>query len=293
MPRCRNCYVTLTYHIGRKDLRCHYCGYAEPGWDNCPRCGGANIEYVGLGTQRVEDYIASRFPQATCARFDRDATRKKGSTEAVLSDFGSGMVRFLVGTQMLAKGHDFKGVGLVVVVNADVSMNLPDFRSGERTFQILTQVAGRAGRGEIPGKVLIQTFNPDHHSLSYVTSHDFKGFYLEEAPLRQELGYPPFARLVRIVVEAKKQARAESAARRFAALASRLAGDFKGKIDVIGPSRAPISKVRNVYRWHLILKGEPGRNLSPFVRRCMERMRTGGPPNAVRFGIDVDPQVMI
>ena len=162
------------------------------------------------------------------------ASRRKGSTEAVLSDFGSGMVRFLVGTQMLAKGHDFKRVGLVVVVNADVSMNLPDFRSGERTFQILTQVAGRAGRGEIPGKVVIQTFNPDHHSLSYVTSHDFKGFYLEEAPMRKELGYPPFARLVRVVAEASKQARAESAARRYAALASRLARDFPGKIDVIG-----------------------------------------------------------
>jgi primosomal protein N' (replication factor Y) len=293
VPRCRNCYVTLTYHIGRRDLRCHYCGYSEPGFDACPRCGGADIVYVGLGTQRVEDYIASRFPQVTCARFDRDATRKKGSTEAVLSDFGSGMVRFLVGTQMLAKGHDFKRVGLVIVVNADVSMNLPDFRSGERTFQILTQVAGRAGRGEIPGKVVIQTFNPDHHSLSYVTSHDFKGFYEEEAPLRQELGYPPFARLVRIVVEAKKHAQAESAARRFAALASRIAGDLGGKIVVIGPSRAPISKVRNVYRWHLILKGEPGRNLSPFVRKCMDRLRTGGFPNAVRFGIDVDPQVMI
>jgi primosomal protein N' (replication factor Y) len=276
-----------------------------------------------LGTQRVEDHIAEKFPDTTCARFDRDATRRKGSTEALLNDFGSGMVRFLVGTQMLAKGHDFRSVGLVIVVNADVSMNLPDFRSGERTFQILTQVAGRAGRGEVAGKVIVQTFNPDHHSLKYVTAHDFKGFYAEEAGMREELGYPPFSRLVRVVVEAREQAQAQAAARSLAELATRQAAELKraarpknsgaekasgttdrdtppnetgssmSRIEVIGPSRAPLARLRNVHRWHLMVRGAPRKNLSPFVRDCLEKLRAGGIPAGVKFSVDVDPQVMI
>lgn len=293
VPRCRNCCVSLTYHIGRKDLKCHYCDHTEPGWDRCPRCGGTNITYVGLGTQRVEEHIADAFPGTACARFDRDATRRKGSVETLLSDFGNGMVRFLIGTQMLAKGHDFRSVGLVVVVNADVSMNLPDFRSGERTFQILTQVAGRAGRGEVPGKVIIQTYNPEHHSLKYVTAHDFKGFYAEEAEMRKELGYPPFSRLVRIVIEARQSAQAESAARALAALAAHQAADLKRKFEVIGPSRAPLAKLRNVHRWHLLVRGEPRKNLSPFVRSCLEKVRAVSLPPGVRFSVDVDPLVMI
>jgi primosomal protein N' (replication factor Y) len=285
--------VSLTYHLGGRLLKCHYCGYTEEGWDTCPKCGGTNVEYVGSGTQKVEDYIAERFPGASCARFDRDATRRQGSAEGLLTDFSSGLVRFLVGTQMVAKGHDFRRVGLVVVVNADVSMNLPDFRSGERTFQILTQVAGRAGRGEVPGKVVIQTFNPDHHSLSYVASHDFKGFYVEEVAFREELRYPPFARLVRIVVESRKESLAQAAANQFANLAMRLRKDLEGRVDIIGPSRAPISRVRNVYRWHLVLKGERARNISPFVRSCLARLKAKGLVDGARFSVDVDPQVMM
>ena len=293
VPRCRNCNVSLTYHIGRRDLKCHYCGYAEGGWDECPKCGGTNIEYVGSGTQKIEDFLLERFPEVACARFDRDATRKKGSTEALLTDFSNGLVSFLVGTQMVAKGHDFKRVGLVVVVNADVSMNLPDFRSGERTFQILTQVAGRAGRGEIPGRVLIQTYNPDHHSLAHVACHDFKGFYRDEVDSRKELRYPPFARLVRVVAESKHQASARAAAGEFAAVAEDLRSQLKTRIDVVGPSRTPISRVRNVYRWHIILKSDIDAVLSPFIRRCMDRVRASGVCDSARFSIDVDPQMMM
>jgi len=293
VPRCRNCYVSLTYHSGRRDLRCHYCGYAEKGFDVCPKCGSANILYIGLGTQRVEDYMAEHFPEVTCARFDRDATSRKGAGEALLSDFSEGTVRFLVGTQMIAKGHDFKRVGLVVVVNADVSMNLPDFRAGERTFQILTQVAGRAGRGDVPGKVVVQTFNPEHHSLAYVTGHDFKGFYVEETEMRRELRYPPFARLVRIVVEAPGHASAESAARACARIASRLGEKAGGRIDVVGPSRAPLSKIKNVYRWHLMIKGDVGANLSVLLRGVMGALSGADLPERVRISVDVDPQVMI
>jgi primosomal protein N' (replication factor Y) len=293
VPRCRNCHVSLTYHLGGKRLKCHYCGYSEAGWDQCPACGGTHVEYVGSGTQKIEDYIAERFPGTSCARFDRDATRKKGSAEGLLTDFSSGLVRFLVGTQMVAKGHDFRRVGLVVVVSADVSMNLPDFRSGERTFQILTQVAGRAGRGDIPGKVMIQTFNPDHHSLSYVASHDFKGFYAEEVTFREELRYPPFSGLVRIVVEARSEARARSAAKQFAGLAMHHRKNLKGMLEVIGPSRAPISRIRNVYRWHLMLKGDRTRSLSQFARVCLDKLRSRALDEGARISIDVDPQVMM
>ena len=293
VPRCRNCHVTLTYHLHDRQLVCHYCDYAENGWEACPKCGGANVEYAGSGTQKIEDYILKTFPDAACARFDRDATRKKGSTEAVLAQFTSGMTRMLIGTQMLAKGHDFKSVGLVVVVNADVTMNLPDFRSGERTFEIVTQVAGRAGRGDIPGKVIIQTFNPEHHALAYAASHDFKGFYQEEVGLRKDLRYPPFARLVRIVIESKKEYLAKRSAKELRGVAVRLGKAWKGRIDIMGPSRAPVSKIKNVYRWHLVLKGDRGVSLSGFVRTCLSEVEALGLRDGVRFGVDVDPQVMI
>ncbi|HVP57772.1 MAG TPA: primosomal protein N' [bacterium] len=293
VPRCRNCQVTLTYHLARRELVCHYCDYREPGWDACPKCKGANIDYVGLGTQKIEDYVSKRFPLAACARFDRDSTRKKGSSEALLGDFADGMVRMLVGTQMLAKGHDFRAVGLVVVVNADVTMNLPDFRSGERTFQIVTQVAGRAGRGEIAGKVIIQTLNPDHHALKHACRHDFKSFYNEEIAQREELYYPPFARLARVVAESKKEALARDAAREFVAVAERLGKGHRGKIEVMGPSRAPISKVKNVYRWHLVVKGDGRAALSNFLRACLDEVARRQLAEGVRLVVDVDPQVML
>jgi primosomal protein N' (replication factor Y) len=293
VPRCRNCQVSLTYHLGRKVLRCHYCGYAERGWETCPKCGGTNIEYVGSGTQKVEEYISENFAEVSCVRFDRDSTRRKGSAESLLSDFSNGLVRFLVGTQMVAKGHDFRKVGLVVVVNADVSMNLPDFRAGERTFQILTQVAGRAGRGEVPGKVLIQTFNPDHHSLAHAACHDFKGFYEQEVLMRRDLRYPPFSRLARIVVESRRQESAKRAAEGFVSVAKALRDESIPGLDVMGPSRAPLSKIRNNYRWHLLLKGEERKSLSPFIRRCLRELDSRRLAEAARFSIDIDPQVMM
>jgi len=293
VPRCRNCQVTLTYHLNRRELVCHYCDYREKGWDACPRCKGANVEYVGLGTQKIEEYVSKQFPLASCARFDRDSTRKKGSTEALLADFSDGMVRMLVGTQMLAKGHDFRSVGLVVVVNADVTMNLPDFRSGERTFQIVTQVAGRAGRGEIAGRVIIQTLNPDHHALKHACRHDFKSFYSQEVAQREELYYPPFARLARVVAESKKESLAREAAEGFVAIAERLGKTHRGKIEVMGPSRAPISKVKNVYRWHLVVKGDGRAALSNFLKACLAEMAARQLADGVRLGVDVDPQVML
>jgi primosomal protein N' (replication factor Y) len=293
VPKCRNCQVTLTYHLGGHQLACHYCGYTERGWDACPKCGGTDVSYVGSGTQKVEEAITGAFPQAACARFDKDSTRLKGATEAVLGDFTSGMVRMLVGTQMLAKGHDFKSVGLVVVVNADVTMNVPDFRSAERTFQIVTQVAGRAGRGNVPGRVVIQTLNPDHHALSFAAGHDFKGFYASEIGARKDLGYPPFKRLARLVFEAGREGPARQAAEDFAGSVPRVAGAFKGRVEVVGPSRAPLAKIKNVYRWHLLLKGERAVKLADVVRACLADLEARGRGEGVRVVVDVDPQVMM
>jgi primosomal protein N' (replication factor Y) len=293
VPRCRNCHVTLTYHIRQRHLRCHYCDYREAGSETCPKCGGANIEFVGSGTQKIEDYLAERFPDAPAARFDRDSTKLKGSAEEVLTEFDSGLVSMLVGTQMVAKGHDFKGVGLVVVVNADVSMNLPDFRSGERTFQILTQVAGRAGRGEFPGRVIIQTFNPEHHALHFAAGHDFKGFFAQEVEIREELSYPPFARLVRVVTEARGEGPAREAAYGFARLARKISEGSGAGVEVIGPSRAPIPRLKNVQRWHMILRGGRARNIPAFVTACLDRFRETAGGEQVRFSIDVDPENMI
>ncbi len=294
VPRCRNCHVTLTYHLRQKRLVCHYCGYSEGGKDTCPECGGANVDFVGSGTQKIEDYMAERFPEAKVARFDRDSTRLRGSAEDLLTDFDGGLVSMLVGTQMVAKGHDFKGVGLVVVVNADVSMNIPDFRSGERTFQILTQVAGRAGRGEFPGRVIIQTFNPEHHALRFAARHDFKGFFAEEMETREELSYPPFAKIVRIVAEAPARETAQQAAEGFARLARKLSEDAGAGVQVIGPARAPISRIKRVERWHLVLKGGRAGDVSTFVASCLraytEAAQGGG---QVRFAVDVDPENMM
>jgi len=293
VPRCRNCNVTLTYHLKDRRLVCHYCDYAEKGWDLCPRCGRTRVQYVGSGTQKIEEMIAGAFPAAACARFDKDTTRRKGSTEELLNDFATGMVRMLVGTQMLAKGHDFRSVGLVVVVNADVAMNLPDFRSGERTFQIVTQVAGRAGRGEVPGRVIVQTFNPGHHALAYAIAQDFKGFFGEELGLREQLRYPPFARLARVVFESRRECLARKAARDFRSVALRLRQASGAKVDVMGPSRAPVSRVKNVHRWHLLLKWDKAAGLSGFVRRCVAELEKEGLDGGVRIAVDVDPQAML
>ncbi len=290
VPKCRNCNVTLTYHLGSRELRCHYCDYVESGPQACPKCAGSKIAYVGAGTQRIEQWLTSLFPDISCKRFDKDAIRRKGKAEEVLADFTSGLVGFLVGTQMVAKGHDFKHVGLVVVANADVTMNLPDFRSAERTFQILTQVAGRAGRGEVPGRVIVQTFNPDHHSLAFVANHDYRGFYHGEIALRRDLNYPPFRRLARIVVEARKQSDAERGATIFSKIANRLARKYPGAFEVVGPARAPLAKVRNVYRWHLLIKAQRTKSLGGFIRRCLGMVPPG---HKERFIVDVDPQLLM
>ena len=196
--RCPHCDVSLTYHQGQATLLCHYCGYSRPVPDICPQCKGRYIRYFGLGTERLYEEVAQLFPDASVARMDQDSTARKGSHLELYRALRSGEIDILIGTQMVAKGLDLPRVTLVGVVTADASLNRPDFRAAERTFQLLTQVAGRAGRGESPGTVILQTYNPGHYSLACAAGHDYHRFYLQERESRRAAAYPPFTDMVRL-----------------------------------------------------------------------------------------------
>ncbi len=279
--RCRNCAVSLTYHQHQDRMLCHYCGHAERVPDVCPSCAGkGTIDRKGLGTERVAAAVAARFPSARVARLDRDVA-SGAKVEAVLSRVARREVDLLVGTQMVTKGHDFPGVTLVGVLCADVGLSLPDFRASERTFQLLAQVAGRAGRGERTGRVLIQTYRPTEPAIVCAAAHDYEGFYAAETVSRGELGYPPHGRLIAIRVDGPDPAQVADVANRLAHLAVR-AGDG---LDVRGPVAAPLSRLRGRTRWQLWLRS-PDRTL---LRRVVRSLRVIEAPSSVRIGVDVDP----
>jgi primosomal protein N' (replication factor Y) (superfamily II helicase) len=247
---CDNCNVSMTYHLTKKHLRCHYCGLIRKPTILCPTCGGSDIKLRGIGTQKVEEDLARLFPGARVLRMDMDSTTRKGAHDRILRTFAGGEADILLGTQMVAKGLDFPRVTLVGVISADTQMLLPDFRASERTFQLLTQVAGRAGRSVLKGEVLIQTHQPGHYTLVHVLDHDFMAFYEEELRSRRELAYPPFSRLVLVETRGENEDHVRVDAERFA-LALRDAG-VRGTL--LGPAPAVIGKIDRKYRWHLILK---------------------------------------
>lgn len=286
---CENCNVTLTYHLVQKHLRCHYCGSVWAPHVLCPRCKGPSLRLRGIGTQRVEQELELQFPQARVLRMDLDTTSGKGAHERLLRAFGSGKADILLGTQMVAKGLDFPHVTLVGVISADTQMLLPDFRSSERTFQLLTQVAGRAGRSTLHGEVVIQTHQPRHYTLQHVIDHDFKAFYEQELQARKELDYPPFSRLVLVETKGVMEQEVESEASRFA----RLFKETEGTFTILGPSPAVVSKVSKQYRWHTIIKNmktvDPaGSHLRYALRRAVSAFERGKRRN-VRLIVDVDP----
>ncbi|HOK55242.1 MAG TPA: primosomal protein N', partial [Armatimonadota bacterium] len=205
---CPNCAVSLKLHSAERILRCHHCDHEEAAPTTCPNCGGRRIGQFGIGTERIEEETRAAFPDARVIRMDKDTTTRKGSHGSILDIFRKREADILVGTQMIAKGLDFPGVTLVGVISADTSLNLPDFRAGERTFQLLSQVAGRAGRGADPGEVIIQTFNPDHYAITTAAAHDYEGFYEQEIALRAESGYPPFSSMVNLVASDENEAEA-------------------------------------------------------------------------------------
>ena len=259
-PDCKSCAVALTYHEPESRMVCHYCNrrYAVP--TTCPECSGPRLRQLGLGTERVEEEVRSRFPQARTVRWDRDTTKGRGLHEAILARFLAHDADILIGTQMVAKGLDIPAVTLVGVVSADIALHLPDIRSGERTFQLLEQVAGRAGRGERGGKVIIQTYTPDHYAIQAASKHDYQSLYEAEIGFRQKLGYPPFGRLALLTFATGGRDQAQQEAAR-AAQMLRAEVDRLGlpNLDILGPAPALIPRIRGRWRWNVVVRGaDPG-----------------------------------
>jgi primosomal protein N' (replication factor Y) len=283
---CPGCDIALTLHAAAGVLKCHHCDYTTGVAATCPACGGGRIRSHGTGTERVEQEARAQFPEARIARMDSDTTSRRGDSERLLHAFDRGEIDILVGTQMITKGHDFPGITLVGVIAADASLNIPDFRAAERTFQILTQVSGRSGRGDDPGRVVIQTFNPDHYVVRRAREHDYAGFFADELPLRRQLAFPPFSRLVGLHLSSPRREQGMRAAAAFGARARELAGGLGGGgLDVLGPAESPLAKIRGRYRWQLLLRG---RN-SSLLHRLVQQLRESGEGPGIEVQVDVDP----
>jgi len=257
VPTCSRCAVSLTYHASEGRLICHHCHRGRRLPDRCRQCGSPRIRFMGIGTEKVEQEAARAFPQARLLRWDRDVTRHRGAHERILARFLAKEADILIGTQMIAKGLDMPSVTLVGVISADVSLNLPDYRSGERTFQLLEQVAGRAGRGPLGGRVIIQTYTPHHWAIQAAARHDYAGFYEHEAMLRRRLGYPPFGRLARLIFAHTNPLYAQEQAFRLAKTLRR-ERDVRGipHLDILGPAPSFVPKMRGRHRWQILLRGD-------------------------------------
>jgi primosomal protein N' (replication factor Y) len=281
---CSRCSISLTWHRAQRRLRCHYCNAEEPYPDQCPSCGADELRQLGEGTERVEDELRRALPGARIERMDRDTTRRRGAQEALLRRFDRGEVDVLIGTQMIAKGHDFPRVTLVGVLSADQTLGLPDFRAGERTFQLLTQVAGRAGRGSRPGRVVIQAFDPEHPVLGLAATQDYEAFYEREIRYRRALRYPPVSALVRLVVHDADEGRVQQWAD---SVAEALRAESGGRLLVSGPGPAPVERVKGRHRQHVLVRSAGRRRLVDSVDRALAALEGVVPRRAIQ--VDVDP----
>jgi primosomal protein N' (replication factor Y) (superfamily II helicase) len=283
--QCENCSIALTYHKNRGRLVCHYCGYSIAPPKQCPKCRAEYMYYVGEGAERIEEYLKEKFPEARIARLDRDTVRTKREYQQVLGAFANGEIDVLVGTQMVAKGHDFQRVTLVGVAAADLALGRPDFRAAERTFQLLTQVAGRAGRGVLSGEVLVETYHPEHYAIQHAAQQDYVSFYEKEAHFRRMLHYPPFAALANLIV---RDRRIENAIRWSRLLAKYFAPFENRGVKILGPAAAPLSKLRREYRFQFVLKSPQRSALSSVLSGCLDFSAKNEIPDAGVI-IDVDP----
>ncbi len=283
---CPNCDISLTLHMDTKTMNCHYCGFSKDIPQACPNCKSHSIRYYGTGTQKAYDELAELFPQARILRMDVDTTRKKGSHQALLDQFGRGEADILLGTQMIAKGLDFPNVTLVGVLNADTALNLPDFRSSERTFQLLTQVAGRAGRAEKAGQVLIQSYNPQHYAIRFAKEQDYEGFYAYEMGIRRQLGYPPYYFTIGITLSHKKE---EEVVKRAYDVMNILRSGLSATSNILGPTPKPIARTHNLYHYQILIKyrleDELGPTLNQVLALTQERENS-----ELRLSIDHEPQ---
>ncbi|HET9234437.1 MAG TPA: primosomal protein N' [Candidatus Eisenbacteria bacterium] len=284
--RCGQCDIALTWHSDRDRVICHYCGQNRRTPDRCPSCNGMLFVFKGVGTQRVARELARLYPGVRVERLDTDSTRKRGSLETALARFRAHEADVLLGTQMVAKGLDFPEVTLVGVINADLQLSLPDFRSAERTFQLLTQVAGRSGRGPRPGRVIFQTNQSEHYALTAAAAQDYESFYRTELAARHDLSYPPHARLVNLLFDGRDEARVIAEAEATASVL-REATRPVDRVDFLGPAPQPLSRLKGKYRWHLTLRGPEHKRLHELARLVEERAATR--PRGVRIAVDVDP----
>jgi primosomal protein N' (replication factor Y) len=287
LAACPSCSVALTFHKreGSK-LRCHYCGYEHPMPGSCAKCGISALVLEGLGTEKLEDTLTAAFPEARIARLDRDVASGR-AVEGILARMKSREIDILVGTQMVTKGHDLPHVTLVGVINADAALSIPDFRAAERAFQLLVQVAGRAGRGGTPGRVLVQTYNPDHSAIVHAVTHDVPGFVERELADRRELAYPPFSRIGLVRADSIEEVRARDACETMARIAYETGSRVGGKVDVVGPAPAPLTRLRNRFRYHLMLRSADRRALRVVLGQL--DLARAALPRSVRCSIDVDP----
>lgn len=282
---CPNCDVTLTYHRGDQTLVCHYCNHHQRARSACPECGSKYIYYVGEGTEQIEEILRKRFPGLRIGRIDRDTKSRRHEFEKTLLDFGKGELDLLVGTQMLAKGHDFPNVTLVGVVSVDAGLGLPDFRAAERTFQLITQVAGRAGRGDLPGRVLIQTYHPNHYALRHATAQDYLGFYEEEIRHRRNHGYPPFVALALLLIRHKDAATALRTAQQLRNALNDANGDHSCRI--LGPASAPFARLRGEHRIQLLVKSRSRKQMRKVIDEAITKFEeVGGDTRSVTLEID-------
>ena len=288
--RCPDCDIALTHHRTQQIALCHYCDYEVPAPAACPECQFAGIRYSGQGTQRLEAEIQARFPGIACLRMDTDTMRGRGSHETALERFRSGKVRILLGTQMIAKGLDFPNVTLVGVINADTALHLPDFRAAERTFHLVTQVAGRTGRGEKGGRVLVQTFNPEHPAIQAAVRHDYAAFASTELPIRRMLRYPPFASMIRLVIRGPLEETTREFAGHVAGQLEAALKEEQTEARVLGPAPAPFARLRGKYRFQIQLQGPDGEKLRTAVAQATAELQ---PPQDVQWIVDVDPLSML
>lgn len=290
VPQCPNCDISLTYHKSSDQLKCHYCGHQETPPSKCPNCESEHIRQVGTGTQRVEELLQEVFQEARIIRMDVDTTSRKGAHEKLLNDFGSGKGDILLGTQMIAKGLDFPNITLVGVLNADTMLNLPDFRASERTYQLLTQVSGRAGRHEKEGQVIIQTYNPEHYAIKDVQENDYPAFFNKEMNYRKIGKYPPYFFLINFTISHKDMKKVMEASKHIHKI---LLQHLSDKALVLGPSPAALSRINNEYRFQILIKYKSEPALHEALKYLDDYYHDQYLKDKLSLKIDINPQMMM
>jgi len=289
--KCPNCDISMYYHRDREEMQCHYCGNTYPSPRKCPKCGSYSFIYGSPGTQKVEQTLRILFPQARILRLDSDSARQQDIYKVMYRRMKDKEVDILLGTQMISKGLDFPNVTLVGIVNADISLNIPDFRAAERTFQLCTQVAGRSGRADKEGEVIIQTYNPGHYAIIYASNQDFPGFAEEELSHRRHLYYPPYYRLARILFQSADNNVMQEEMDELSQKIQNLTDTFSpGEIFLLGPAPAPFTRMKNLYRWHLIFKGRTAKSIKKAINAVLDDYKVS---STIHYTVDIDPTTLM